>query len=107
MTVWFGANDAALPSERAHVPLVEYEANLRAIVAHAKRSALHVVVLTPPPVHAPTRLAYQRAAHGAHAPRATAVGAWTDNPMTVSAATTGRGKSSRSRSTHGQRAGQS
>jgi lysophospholipase L1-like esterase len=67
VTVWFGANDAALPSERAHVPLVEYEANLRAIVAHAKRSALHVVVLTPPPVHAPTRLAYQRAAHGAAA----------------------------------------
>ena len=67
VAVWFGANDAAAPTERAHVPLAEYGQNLDAIVALAQRSATHVVVLTPPPVHGPTRLAFQRAAYGAGA----------------------------------------
>ena len=64
VTIWFGANDAALPTERAHVPVEEYEQNLRAIVKHVKRCALFVVVITPPPVHGPTRLAYQQRAYG-------------------------------------------
>ncbi len=51
VTVWFGANDAALPSESPHVPLAEFTENLRTIVAHVQKVALHVVVLTPPPVH--------------------------------------------------------
>ena len=64
VTIWFGANDAALPTEHAHVPVDEYEQNLRAIVKHVKRCALFVVVITPPPVHGPTRLAYQQRAYG-------------------------------------------
>ena len=32
-TVFLGANDAALPGERQHVPLNEYETNLERIVA--------------------------------------------------------------------------
>jgi lysophospholipase L1-like esterase len=70
VTVWFGANDAAAPSEGPHVPLGEFESNLRAIVSHAVRASLHVVVLTPPPVHEATRLAFQRAKFG---PAATGV----------------------------------
>ena len=70
VTVWFGANDAAAPTEGPHVPLDEYEANLGAIIGQCQRASLAVVVLTPPPVHEATRLEYQRRAHG---PRATGV----------------------------------
>ncbi len=31
-TVFFGANDAAIPGERQHVPMVEYRENLQQIV---------------------------------------------------------------------------
>ena len=67
VTIWFGANDAAAATENAHVPLNEYEDNLRAIVRHVKRAAKHVVVLTPPPVHEPSRLKFQREKYGASA----------------------------------------
>jgi len=63
-TVWFGANDAAAVSEGCHVPMDEYEANLRAIVSRAMRASLCVVVLTPPPVHEASRLRFQRAKYG-------------------------------------------
>ena len=64
VTVWFGANDAAASGEIAHVPLAEYEENMRAVLQHLKQRARHVVVLTPPPVHGPTRLAFQRRKFG-------------------------------------------
>jgi lysophospholipase L1-like esterase len=67
VTVWFGANDAADAGERAHVPLDEFARRLELIVARARRAARAVVVLTPPPVHGPTRLAYQRRRYGARA----------------------------------------
>jgi len=37
VVVWFGANDAALPSENPHVPLEEYAENVRAILAHVQK----------------------------------------------------------------------
>ena len=37
IVVWFGANDAALPSENPHVPLEEYAENDRAILAHVQK----------------------------------------------------------------------
>jgi lysophospholipase L1-like esterase len=67
VTVWFGANDAAAPTERVSVPLEEYTENLRHIVAYLRQCAHHVVVLTPPPVHGPTRLAFQRKVYGSKA----------------------------------------
>ena len=53
-TVWFGANDAADPAAgnaRQAVPLDEYEANVRALVARALAcgDGVAVLVLTPPP----------------------------------------------------------
>lgn len=67
VTVWFGANDAAAASEKVHVPIDEYAENLRHILAHLKRTARHIVLLTPPPVHGPTRLAFQKRSYGAGA----------------------------------------
>jgi lysophospholipase L1-like esterase len=64
ITIWFGANDAADETQGVHVPLDEYIDNLRVMVAHARRVAVRVVLLTPPPVHEPTRLAYQRRTYG-------------------------------------------
>lgn len=67
VTVWFGANDAAAPGENPHVPLDEFGRNLRSMLEHLKRTADHVVVLTPPPVHGPTRLDFQRRKFGSGA----------------------------------------
>ena len=67
VTVWFGANDAAAPGERAHVPLDEFEATLDSVVRRAGACARRVLVLTPPPVHGPTRLAAQVRKYGARA----------------------------------------
>ncbi|GMH37537.1 hypothetical protein BSKO_05410 [Bryopsis sp. KO-2023] len=54
VTVFFGANDAALadgPDARQHVPLDEYKSNLEAIVRHVeKMKSKHAVLITPPPV---------------------------------------------------------
>ena len=72
VTVFFGANDAALPGERQHVPPDEYGKNLRRIVEHVRsgpgRTArgagdggpadgggsanVPVILFTPPPVDA-------------------------------------------------------
>lgn len=41
-TVFFGANDAALPGEPQHVPPDDYERNIETIVAHLRRSLLPV-----------------------------------------------------------------
>ena len=49
-TVFFGANDAALPGEPQHVPLDEYRHNLGTIVRHIKDRGVPVILLTPPPV---------------------------------------------------------
>ncbi|BBN12870.1 isoamyl acetate esterase [Marchantia polymorpha subsp. ruderalis] len=68
VTVFFGANDAALPdrgSRAQHVPLVEYKENLRKIVAHLKEANVkHIILITPPPVDIKGRQAYARATYG-------------------------------------------
>jgi lysophospholipase L1-like esterase len=52
-TVFFGANDAALPGEPQHVDIEEYEQNMDAIVSQIRKlthSDLPIILLTPPPV---------------------------------------------------------
>ncbi|KAI0668538.1 SGNH hydrolase [Trametes maxima] len=57
LTIWFGANDAALPHSKQHVPLDQFQANLRHII-HAVRSPespyyspdTRIILITPPPV---------------------------------------------------------
>ena len=52
-TVFFGANDAALPGEEQHVPLDEYAKNIdQLVVAIRERSSkqLPIFLMTPPPV---------------------------------------------------------
>ena len=58
-TVFFGANDAALPGERQHVPLEEYRENLIKIIssirknvgAGSNRITIPIILITPPPVN--------------------------------------------------------
>nr|XP_043635717.1 GDSL esterase/lipase At5g62930 [Erigeron canadensis] len=68
-TVFFGANDAALPgrtSERQHVPLEEYKENLRKIVHHLKEcsATMLIVLITPPPVDEEGRQEYATSVYG-------------------------------------------
>lgn len=58
-TVFFGANDAALPGTRQHVPVEEYGKNIRLIVEKLRTKLkgpgdsghVPVILITPPPVH--------------------------------------------------------
>ncbi|KAL6606167.1 hypothetical protein ACP70R_041820 [Stipagrostis hirtigluma subsp. patula] len=63
VTVFFGANDAALPDRASalqHVPLAEYKDNLRAICALLRRRwpKVALILITPPPVDEDGRLRY-------------------------------------------------
>ncbi|XP_026379471.1 GDSL esterase/lipase At5g62930-like isoform X1 [Papaver somniferum] len=65
VTIFFGANDAALlgrTSERQHVPVEEYKENLRKIVHHFKElsPAMLVVIIIPPPIDEEGRNEYAR-----------------------------------------------
>ncbi|XP_057834896.2 GDSL esterase/lipase At5g62930 isoform X2 [Cryptomeria japonica] len=69
VTVFFGANDAALlgrSSERQHVPLTEYKSNLHQIITHLKNCShsMLVVLITPPPIDENGRMQYARATCG-------------------------------------------
>eukprot|EP00937_MAST-01D_sp_MAST-1D-sp2_P002293 g2293.t1 len=70
LTVFFGANDAALPDgdcARQQVPVDDFKRNLRSIVDGFRKKAgpdLRVVMITPPPVHHEQRLAWQKARWG-------------------------------------------
>ncbi|RZC61641.1 hypothetical protein C5167_023393 [Papaver somniferum] len=69
VTIFFGANDAALlgrTSERQHVPVEEYKENLRKIVRHFKElyPAMLVVIITPPPIDEEGRNEYARSLYG-------------------------------------------
>jgi len=68
-TVWFGANDAALPGNRQHVPLEEYHRNMMQLLRMIRQelsstltctttTVVPIIVLTPPPVHAQAWLDY-------------------------------------------------
>eukprot|EP00934_Nitzschia_sp_Nitz4_P007726 Nitzschia sp. Nitz4//scaffold161_size51353//18458//19192//NITZ4_006946-RA/size51353-processed-gene-0.71-mRNA-1//-1//CDS//3329537903//7716//frame0 len=57
ITVFFGANDAALPGERQHVPKEQYTQNLRDIVKKIREltkssndKSPPIILITPPPV---------------------------------------------------------
>ncbi|KAJ0962496.1 hypothetical protein J5N97_027618 [Dioscorea zingiberensis] len=68
-TIFFGANDAAIlgrTSERQHVPVDEYKANLHKIVKQMKNCSptMLVVVITPPPVDEHGRKEYARSLYG-------------------------------------------
>jgi lysophospholipase L1-like esterase len=72
ITLWFGANDAALPgrgSSSQHVPLDRYEANMAALARAAAAAVApgsgRVLVIAPPPVHEPGRAAHAAEAYGA------------------------------------------
>lgn len=67
VTVWFGANDAALPdrtSKVQHVPLEEYRMNVKEMVERLKCLADQVVLVTPPPVSEPHRLEHAKDTYG-------------------------------------------
>ncbi|KAH9546861.1 hypothetical protein CY35_11G003700 [Sphagnum magellanicum] len=69
VTVCFGANDAALPvpaTEKIHVPVPQYRANLHQIVSHIKSNSetTVVVLITPPPVGDEAWIAFCRANYG-------------------------------------------
>ena len=74
ITLWFGANDAALPgpdrgSSAQHVPLERYERNMESLARRALNAVLpgtgRVLIITPPPVHEPGRVAHAAAMYGA------------------------------------------
>uniref|UniRef100_A0ACD5VGP5 Uncharacterized protein n=2 Tax=Avena sativa TaxID=4498 RepID=A0ACD5VGP5_AVESA len=61
VTLLFGSNDASLPDQpqaHQHVPLDEYQDNLRAICASLKKKwpCAAVILITPPPIHEPARI---------------------------------------------------
>mmetsp|Transcript_49921 Transcript_49921/g.53889 ORF Transcript_49921/g.53889 Transcript_49921/m.53889 type:complete len:342 (+) Transcript_49921:105-1130(+) len=69
ITIFFGANDAALPdqgSARLHVALDDYRMNLMKLIDLANRSYPNakIIVITPPPVYGPQRLAWQKKRYG-------------------------------------------
>lgn len=58
LTIWFGANDAALPPNPQHVPRDHYKKNLVHIVDMVKSSSsaycspdTRIILITPPPVN--------------------------------------------------------
>ncbi|KAK1302880.1 DNA (cytosine-5)-methyltransferase DRM2 [Acorus calamus] len=72
VTIFFGANDAALlgrNSERQHVPVEEYGENLKKMVRHLKECSpsMLIVLITPPPVDEVGRLEYARSVYGENA----------------------------------------
>lgn len=69
VTIFFGANDAALlegTGRRQHVPLKEYEDNLRKMVEHIKKCSSNtlVVLITPPPIDEVGRREFARVRYG-------------------------------------------
>jgi isoamyl acetate esterase len=52
LTIFFGANDAVLPSNAQHVPLEQYKVHLRSLAIYPalKAHGTRVLFLTPPPV---------------------------------------------------------
>lgn len=64
LIIWFGANDSVLPSERQHVPLTQFIANLKHLITMVRSPAseyhspkTRILLVSPPPVNT-----YQRGA---------------------------------------------
>ncbi|KAJ5132017.1 Esterase SGNH hydrolase-type subgroup [Penicillium atrosanguineum] len=53
MTIFFGANDACVPTHDQHVPLEQYKENLKSIIQHPATKAQnpYIIIITPPPVN--------------------------------------------------------
>mmetsp|Transcript_43468 Transcript_43468/g.106339 ORF Transcript_43468/g.106339 Transcript_43468/m.106339 type:complete len:261 (+) Transcript_43468:321-1103(+) len=51
-TIFFGANDSTMPGARQHVPLSEYQENLKKIIAMMREAwpKTEIVLITPPPI---------------------------------------------------------
>lgn len=68
VTLFFGANDAALPDRcaaRQHLPLDEYQRNLGAMAEHLRAvGTQHIVLVTPPPVHEASRITFMQQRDG-------------------------------------------
>lgn len=76
VTVFFGANDASLPDRSCgfqHVPLHEYQNNLKSIVSSLQKRwpTTHVVLITPPPIDEKGRLLYPFLGDGSGLPERT------------------------------------
>jgi lysophospholipase L1-like esterase len=52
-TIFFGANDACVPTHDQHVPLEQYKKNLQSIIQHPATRAQnpYIIIVTPPPVN--------------------------------------------------------
>jgi lysophospholipase L1-like esterase len=73
VTIFFGANDAALhdrTSSKQHVPLDVYTVNVRSMVAYLKQEAKirNIIMITPPPVSEPHRVAHAKRTYGIDLP---------------------------------------
>ncbi|KDQ12349.1 hypothetical protein BOTBODRAFT_67540 [Botryobasidium botryosum FD-172 SS1] len=58
LTVWFGANDACIPSSHQYVPLEKFKQNLLSIISMVRQPtsewyspSTRVILITPPPVN--------------------------------------------------------
>ncbi|EKV05256.1 GDSL Lipase/Acylhydrolase family protein [Penicillium digitatum PHI26] len=53
MTIFFGANDACVPTHNQHVPLDQYKENLKTIIQHPATRAQNpqLILISPPPVN--------------------------------------------------------
>jgi len=69
VTIFLGTNDASEESlnPRHHVPVSEYQSNLKTIVEEVKAhspSNVRMIIISPPPVHHEGRLQYQIQRYG-------------------------------------------
>ncbi|KAK9915119.1 hypothetical protein WJX75_004950 [Coccomyxa subellipsoidea] len=64
VTVFFGANDAALPdrlSARQHVPVEEYRSNLQSMIQLVQsKGSKNILLITPPPLHEAARVRHNQ-----------------------------------------------
>ncbi|CDM27082.1 hypothetical protein DTO013E5_4267 [Penicillium roqueforti] len=53
MTIFFGANDACVPTHSQHVPLDQYKENLKTIIQHPATCAQNprLILISPPPIN--------------------------------------------------------
>ena len=58
LTIWFGANDSVLPSERQHVPLTQFIANLKHLITMVRSPSseyysqeTRILLISNPPVN--------------------------------------------------------